>query len=242
MTTRSRRSSGTPAQQPSRLRRIFPSFARAITTDPSRQAQWRRRRVRRLIAAALAGVAVLLLAGALRAAPAATHRVAVVTHDLSPGDQLGAADLSEREWPDAAGVPGLVTVSTATGAYLTAAIRAGEPVSVSRIRGTGNWPGVPAGLVVLPIPVSERIADAVQGGDRVDLISGLDTGTALSASSVLVLASAPGKKNTSGLTADPATRSPTLWLAVSPATARQIARTGQSATAQDRFTIAIHPG
>lgn len=86
------------------------------------------RRHRRLTAAALAGIAVLLTVPVLRPPAPATVTIAVAYRDLPGGSTLSAADVGIRDMPVTAVPPGAVTDrADLEGRVLSGPILAGEP-------------------------------------------------------------------------------------------------------------------
>ena len=148
---------------------------------------------RRLLAAALAAVAVATGLHAATAPPPATMRVLVAARDLPSGAVLAAADLRTVGF-----APGSVpsgAVADPAGRTLAAPLRAGEPVTDVRLVGPALTDGYP-GLAAVPVRLPDAaMADLLTVGDRVDLVSADPQGGAatLVASDVPVLALPPGE-------------------------------------------------
>lgn len=134
---------------------------------------------RRLLVAALTGVAVLAGLAAVRPAPVASRAVWVAARDLSGGQPLQAADVRLERIPVAL-VPAdsLSARSPPTGRLLAAPVRRGEPLTDVRLL-------APPLLGALDPPaeraVPVRVADAaaalavVHAGDLVDIIATPDS-------------------------------------------------------------------
>jgi Flp pilus assembly protein CpaB len=115
-------------------------------------------RFRRPLAAASAGLAVLLLAAALRPASGALVDVAVASSDLPPGSTLTAQDISLEPLPADYLPPGAMTdPADAVGRTIAGAISAGEPITQSRLVTQGPRAD---GLHTVPV----RLADAEAAG------------------------------------------------------------------------------
>lgn len=135
-------------------------------TRPVRRAVLRRRR---LLAAALAGIAVATGIHAATAPPPPRVRLLVAARDLPAGIVLAGDDLTEVAFsPDA--VPDDVAAAP-VGRVLAAPLRRGEAVTDVRLVGPGlaeGYPGVTAVPVRLPDPA---MVDLLRVGDRVDLLA-----------------------------------------------------------------------
>lgn len=127
---------------------------------------------RRLLAAALAGLAVLAAVRAVAPPPAPTVDVLVAGRDLAPGTRLTAGDLEVRTVAAAlAPASGVPPPAEVVGRVVAGPVGAGEPVSRSRLVGAGLAAAAP-GRATLPV----RLADAaavglLRAGDRVDLVA-----------------------------------------------------------------------
>ena len=134
---------------------------------------WRRARLRRAVAAALAGVAAWLVVSAFPPDPSpAGVPVVVSVRDLPAGHRLSASDLRVDRWPSGVRpASALQDPSRAVDATLGAGLGAGEPLTASRLRGPGLLTGLP-GLVAAHVPLTDPGAAAlVHAGDHVDLIA-----------------------------------------------------------------------
>jgi pilus assembly protein CpaB len=161
-----------------------PSTPRRRAPDATAEARRRRARSRALrlalarhrplILLLCAVVAVLGTAHALTPPPAATRPVTVAAHDLGAGHVLTDGDLRTVDWPAHLSPPpsGASTVSL-TGRTLTAAVRAGEPVTDARLLGPGTLAGQPPGTLAVPVRLADpTTAGIVTPGDHVDVIAG----------------------------------------------------------------------
>ena len=146
---------------------IFSSFGRG--------ARRLRRRVlahRRLLAAMLALVAVVLGVQAARPADPASARLIVAARDLAPGTRLDDADLTTVRVPPDAVPGGAATVpGDLSGHVLAAGVRRGEPVTDLRLVG----PALTAGrtdLVAVPVRLPDpEMAALLRVGDHVRLLA-----------------------------------------------------------------------
>jgi pilus assembly protein CpaB len=145
--------------------------------DRRRLAQQVGRR-RRLIAALLAGAAVVSALTALRPPATATVRIWSAARDLSGGSALSGADVTVERLP-ATDVPAgvLAAAHPIVGRMLAAPVRRGEPLTDVRLLSTSllSALGTP-GLVAVPVRVADGPATSalVQPGDRVDVIAAAD--------------------------------------------------------------------
>lgn len=148
-----------------------------LPTGP-RPGRWRRalRRLRRgvlarrrLLAAALAGIAVAAGLRAATAPPPPTVPVLVARHDLGAGTVLGPADLTTAAFAVDT-VPSGVTRDL-VGRTLAAPLRRGEPVTDLRLVGPALAEGHP-GLVAVPVRLPDPGAVALLTvGDRIDVLA-----------------------------------------------------------------------
>src|SRR5690606_18100247 len=140
-------------------------------------AAWRRelRRAvlvrRRLLAALLAALAVVLAVQAARAEPE-TRPVVVAAGDLAAGEVLSTGDLETVEMAAALVPDGAVDpASPPVGRTVAGPIRAGEPLTDVRLVQPGLLAGFEPGTVLTTIRVDDPAAAAlVRPGDRVDVI------------------------------------------------------------------------
>jgi pilus assembly protein CpaB len=198
---------------------------------------------RRLIAALLAGAAVLSALTALRPPATATTRVWSAARDLTGGAALTSADLSVERLPVGDVPAGALTAAhPIVGEMLAAPVRRGEPLTDVRLLSTALLTALgTAGLVAVPVRVADGPATAalVQPGDRVDVIAAADPqdagapATATVARGVRVLA-VPGRaaESSSGDTGG------LLVVAATPAQADSLAQ----AAAAARLSVTVRGG
>lgn len=205
-----------------------------------RRAVWRRARLRRAVAAVLAGVAAWLVVSAfLPTPPPVGVPVVVSVRDLPAGHRLSASDLRVDRWPSGVRpASALQDPSRAVDATLGAGLGAGEPVTASRLRGSGLLTGLP-GLVAAHVPLTDPGAAAlVHAGDRVDLIAS-PAGTVVG-SDVVVLAVDPADGGgTSGLVGGASAARPGVVVALAPAVAARVATVTGSDLAGTSVTLAL---
>lgn len=124
------------------------------------------RRHRRLVAAILAGLAVLLLTLTLRTPGDASRRVVLATRDLRTDQVLTGTDLAVATVPSSCLLPGGFTdPAELIGQRLAAGVLAGEQVLATRLEPAADGLSTP---IVLPLPVSGL--PPVRAGDRVDVL------------------------------------------------------------------------
>lgn len=191
----------------------------------------------------LAATACLLLA-AVSAVEGSRHRaearpaavptagVVVAARDLPVGRVLHATDLRLAPWPAALGPPGAAhRVRARVGARLAGPLRAGEPVTTTRLVGASLTDGLEPGLVAVSVRLPDaHLSDLVHPGDRVELLATprddltLDTGSpppaevAVLADHAPVLAVLPGNTDDPGALVIAADRGTTLRIARAEAT------------------------
>ena len=134
---------------------------------------------RQLLAAALAGIAVLMTISLLQPPPPTTTAILVATRDLPAGHAITDADVSEAQWPTSVGPPPTVSdVAEIRGRVTTGPLASGEPIGVTRIIGPGLLELAGAtradGTEFVAAPI--RLADSGQAalirpGDTVDVIA-----------------------------------------------------------------------
>jgi pilus assembly protein CpaB len=153
-------------------------------------------RFRRPLAAASAALAVLLMAVALRPAAPPLVDVAVAAADLPPGSTLTESDLAIEPLPVVyAGAA--IDVDQAIGRTLATGIRAGEPITESRLVTTEPRAD---GLRAVPVRLADaEVADLLSPGAVIDLVlSSRDGGDRVVAEGVQVV-TIPRRANPSGL-------------------------------------------
>jgi pilus assembly protein CpaB len=147
---------------------------------PSAWTPWRRRirRHRRPIAAALAGLSVLFIIGAVSESGEPTQPVAIAAADIPAGSTLTVDDVTTSQFPVSLVPPGSTSnPSDLDGEILTTAITAGEPITASRL--LGSRPDAGRGLVAAPVRLADAgVAGLLAPGDVVDLIAASTDGSA----------------------------------------------------------------
>lgn len=134
---------------------------------------------RRLVAAALAGIAVICTISALRPSAPATRAVWVAARDLSGGDPLATTDVQVERLPTADVPDGALGSQIApVGRLLAAPMRRGEPITDVRLLSpsllaTSDLPGA----VAVPVRVADgpAVLALVHTGDTVDVIAVADS-------------------------------------------------------------------
>lgn len=124
-------------------------------------------------------VALCCLFGALvsavhphgKAAPRAGTAVVVAARDLPIGTVLGGADVRLAQWPAAFAPPrALDSIRAALGRRLSTPLAHGEPVTATRIVGSGLTAGLAADVVASTVATATDLTALVHPGDRVDLL------------------------------------------------------------------------
>jgi pilus assembly protein CpaB len=163
-------------------------------------------RHRRLVAAALAGIAVLAGVSAARPRPMPTAAIWVAARDLPGGMSLTTADVTLHRFP-LDDVPGgaIRAPDGVVGRLLAAPVRRGEPMTDVRLLDQALVAALARpGLVAVPVRLSDGAAAAalVHAGDGVDILATPDVDGRLAgtprlvATSVTVL-SVPAASDTS---------------------------------------------
>jgi Flp pilus assembly protein CpaB len=127
---------------------------------------------RRLLAALLAGVAVLSAVRAAAEPAVPTGPVVVAARDLAGGTTVRGSDLRVARLP-ADTVPGgsSAEIAPLTGRVLAAPVREGEPVTDVRVVAPRLLDGFP-GLVAAPVRVADpAVVALLAAGDRVDVVA-----------------------------------------------------------------------
>jgi Flp pilus assembly protein CpaB len=130
---------------------------------------------RRVLAALLAGLAMLAGIVAVRPPAAATVTVLVAARDLAAGAPLTLADLRSAALPPGAVPEGALRPGAAVlGRLVAGPVRRGEPLTDVRVLGPALLAAVARGPDVVAVPV--RFADAgavalLRPGDRIDVLA-----------------------------------------------------------------------
>jgi Flp pilus assembly protein CpaB len=146
---------------------------------------------RRLIAAALAGVAVIATVSALRPPAAPTGTVWVAARDLTGGAPVAAADVASERLPTADVPAGAArTRAGVVGRLLAAPMRRGEPFTDVRLLSPSLLAAAALpGDVAVPVRVTDGPAALalVHTGDTVNVIAVADSGDGNPATSTAVV-------------------------------------------------------
>jgi len=182
-------------------------------------------RFRRPIAAASAGLAVLLLAVTLRPTSADLVDVIVASADLPAGSTLTEQDLAVDAIPADYVPPGAVTdPADALGRMIASGIATGEPLTRSRLMTDGPRPD---GLHTVPVRLADaEAATLLSPGSVIDLVlaSG-DTGARIVAEGVQVV-TVPRVSTSAGLGRDSRTAGSLIVVATDRRTAVALAAAG----------------
>ncbi|HEV2889878.1 MAG TPA: SAF domain-containing protein [Frankiaceae bacterium] len=127
---------------------------------------------RRLLAAALAGLAVLFGLSAVRPAPPPSVLVLAAARDLVPGVPLALPDLRTVPLPVAVVPAGALRPGAAVlGRVVAGPVRAGEPLTDVRLVGPSLLASVPEAVAV-PVRFADPGAVALlHPGDRIDVLA-----------------------------------------------------------------------
>lgn len=159
----------------------------ALRRRPGRRLPPRRRgRGRRVVAGLLLAAAVAVGVDALAPSPDPGAPVAAAARDLPAGHLLTAADVTTLRLPSAAVPTGALAPGRATGARLTAAVRAGEVLTDARVRAAGLLAGAPPGSWAVPVRVEGEALALVSPGDPVAVLAGADLGSPEARGEVIV--------------------------------------------------------
>ena len=143
-------------------------------------------RYRRPLAAGSAGLAVLLTLSVLRPAAPPTIDVLVAATDLPPGATITASDITTRAVsPDTIG---LTNPDQVIGHMLATGIAAQEPITTTRLATGVGASALASGETAVPIRLADAaLAEFLQPGDVIDLVSADDVGGQIIAEAVRVI-------------------------------------------------------
>ncbi|MFV0463535.1 MAG: SAF domain-containing protein [Nostocoides sp.] len=201
---------------------------------PSRRTRWRVTRARRIVAAALAGLALALTLNVLAPGAPPSVTITIAADDVPAGTVLSSADLRTVDVPaDTVTSRAMVDARDAVGRRLAVPLASGEPVTSTRLLGPGLLVGRPAGEAAIMVPVAGPTT-TIAPGRSIDLYV---PGTARPvAVDVLVLALVPaGQQEPHGS----ASGEPGLLIAADRDTAGRIAA-GAATTDGLAFIVAVH--
>lgn len=165
-------------------------------SDPRTTRLWRELNARlaqprRLIVAALVGIAVICGIDAARPPTVSTRQVWVATRDLSGGEPLRTDDLRLERMPVVDMPAGAVSpTGELAGRLLAAPVRRGEPITDVRLLSPTLLAALDQpGLVAVPVRVVDGPATLalVRAGDRVDVIGAMDPGAGVGAAGAAVV-------------------------------------------------------
>jgi Flp pilus assembly protein CpaB len=130
-------------------------------------------RRRRLVAAVLAGLAVLSAVAAVRPPAPPSVVVLAAAHDLAPGTALALADLRPVPLPAAAVPAGALRPGAEVlGRLVAGPVRRGEPLTDVRLVGPALLAALGPGTVAVPVRFADAGAVALlRPGDRVDVLA-----------------------------------------------------------------------
>ncbi len=119
--------------------------------------------------------AITALAGQRHKQPSVPgSAVLVAARDLAAGARLSPADVRVRTWPTSLRPPSAASrPAQVVGHRLAGPIRSGEPITSTRLAGSGLTVGLPAGLSAVPVEVTgAALPGLVHAGDSIDLLVG----------------------------------------------------------------------
>ena len=149
-----------------------PRAAPGWLRGPGRRRQWRRRVVRRVLAAGCAVVAAAGVIGIARSTDARPmERVVVAARPLAVGEIATPAALREVWWPaDLVPEASVHDLASVLGRPLSVPLGRGEPLTTIRVDRAGLLLGQPVDTVAVHVSVPDRgVLAMVSAGDRVDL-------------------------------------------------------------------------
>jgi Flp pilus assembly protein CpaB len=208
-----------------------------------RRAAWRRFALRRGLAAAFAGLAVLGGLGALQAQTAPTTSAVVVARtDLPGGQRITASDVEVRAWPvsvaprGAVSDPGLVV-----GRVLASSVGPGEALTPSRLVGPGLLEGQAPGVVAAVVPLLDGAAGLLaRPGVRVDVVT--PSGEVVARDAVVLAVPQGADRSTAGWGSG-GSEPDSVVVAVESAVAPALARGGggDAPGGGSGFALLLHP-
>lgn len=210
---------------------------------PGRRAAWRRFALRRWLAAAFAGLAVLGGLGALQAQTAPeTSAVVVARTDLPAGQRITASDVEVTAWPVSV-VPGGVVSDPGlvVGRVLASSVGPGEALTQSRLVGPGLLVGQAPGLVAAIVPLLDSAAGLLaRPGVRVDVVA--SSGDVVARNAVVLAVPRSADRSTAGWGSGEG-EPDSVVVAVESAVAAALARGGggDAPGGGSGFALVLHP-
>jgi Flp pilus assembly protein CpaB len=199
----------------------------------------RRAGLRRLVAASLIGVGVVLAVHLLAPPPARGVPVVVASRDIGAGQTLSAGDLRTARWSlDPSSSANGTDPAVLIGRVTAGPIPRGHPVTDTDVLGPGLLAGQAAGVVAVPVSVADpSAARLTRRGDHVDLLAAT-ADAPIVAGAVVLAQPAAGDSDPPGWgSAADATGSTALILGVSVDQAQELARAQVAGT----LTVALLP-
>ncbi|MGL5817561.1 MAG: SAF domain-containing protein [Phycicoccus sp.] len=143
-------------------------------TGAGRRSRWRRRVLRRVLAAVFAATAVVLVVGQLRPAPPTTMTVLTAARPVPAGAELTPDDLRLVAVVADTAQPGSITdPAAAAGRRVGAALVPGETLTRSRLVPRSAAEGLARGEVALHVVVADPAVLGLLGaGQRVTVVAG----------------------------------------------------------------------
>ncbi|WP_375002763.1 SAF domain-containing protein [Aeromicrobium sp. CTD01-1L150] len=128
---------------------------------------------RRLIAAALAGLAVLTALASVRTQTPETSTVVVSARDLASGTRLTSEDVEHRAVPPGVAADhAIASVDDLVGRRLSGPVRGGEMLTDARLLGPGALLGRDPGIVVATVRIADPVElESVGVGELVDIVA-----------------------------------------------------------------------
>lgn len=177
----------------------------------SRKEQWQRLRLRRVLAALLAGAAVVIGLTALRPPPEPTTSVVVAAHDVAAGERLTADDLEVQHWPEDVAPSGQPSAGDLSGRRVLGPVSSGEALTATRLV-SRDTTTASAHEVTMGLPlVDPALAEVLRPQDRVDVLDAEGTVVVRAATVLDVLVAT---EEGSGLGSAGPTSAPSVLLAV----------------------------
>jgi hypothetical protein len=180
-----------------------PSVALPGLTGRARRARWRRVVLRRVLCAALAATAVVLVVLELRPPPEPVTSVVVAARAVAAGAVLSPADVRVEPVARGSAQPtALESVAAAVGRRVGAGLVPGEAVTASRLVPRGPVDGLPPGRVVVHVVSADAAAVGLLAPGLAARVYPASGGPALAVAAT-VLATDPAARASSALSDAP---------------------------------------